>query len=168
MDPLEFQQDTIKWCSFHIAASAGSLADADDVEQIIREKLLTVDEDDEEFFPDDCRDKKAWAFRWAQFRARRELEYPRWKNSTRGKVPHTPIGGEARNLKTQTRDETCVSDAKTIRDLLSAEEWKLIRMRYYEGMSFPKIGERFDLTSQAIYYRHKVIMAKIQAGLEIV
>lgn len=189
MDPREFQQQTIKWCSFHIAASAGSLADDDDVEQIIRLKLLTVDEDGntlisdatpgdsgdsrmpKEFFPDGCTDpdaRKAYAFGYAKHRARSEIDSRRWKNSDRGKAPHIPIGDEARNLETPAIDETCVTDAETIRGLLSDEEWELMEMRYYEGISLRKIAKLLNLGRNAIQYRHRKIMTKIREGLEIV
>lgn len=167
MDPTEFQQDTIKWCSFHIAASASSLADADDVEQIIREKLLSIDEDDEEFFPDDCRDKKAWALNDAQLSAMSEIRTRLWMNSTKGKFEHASLQDVDYGLEAQQRDETCVQDAEFIRNLLSDEEWELITMRYYEGLPFKEISERLNLSIRGAGYRHDILMAKIRERLEI-
>lgn len=164
MDPLEFQQDTIKWCSFHIAASAGSLADADDAEQIIREKLLAFDE---EKLPGDCRDKKAWALNDAQLDVMSEIRTRRWMNSTKGKFKHASLTDVDYSVTVQAVDETYVLDAETIRDLVSDEEWALITMRYYEGLSFTEIGARLNLSPRGAGYRHKILMAKIRERLEI-
>lgn len=182
MNPLDFDQDILNRCAFRISAASSSIADAGDVKQIMSEKLLAFDED---LLPDDCNDPKAWVASWAKARAKNEIRSPRWMNSSKGNFKHISMDDltshhdsaekqeiylDTHMLKTQPIDlspDMAHVDADFIRSLVSDEEWDLLHMRFYEGMTFPDIAKRLNITRQGVMYRLRTLIAWIYERLEV-
>ncbi len=164
MNPLNFDQDTLKAAAFKVDASGATIADVDDALQEINLDLLK-NTDGSKYTKSQCvqmAKRHAWSIL---------NRSPGWIYGTRrNRIKPTSYEGMLERGGDIGADHDfgeALMDVKEVCKCLDMYDRLFLRLYYFEDMTFRDIGDLYRRYSSAWgTYRHKSIMKKIRVYLQ--